>query len=214
MEKHQEQIDWLLIQAQELRDQAESESLQAQENYLKKIKIVNQIERTIRVINGEEQSANYTIEESIDLSSVALSLAKKEVGVKETTGKNDGPRIRYYQENISWLENQPWCASFVSRMFLDACKELGKPRLFTHNASAAGFIKLAKQLNWKVTSKPKTGALFILGLNNSETYADHVGFVAEVLPDGKYTTIEGNYSNAVSSIVRKVDETSCFIVIT
>lgn len=50
---------------------------------------------------------------------LVLSLAKKEIGVRELTGRNDHPRIVVYHRSVSaWLANyrpaQPYCASFVN----------------------------------------------------------------------------------------------------
>ncbi|WP_254562126.1 hypothetical protein [Dyadobacter diqingensis] len=48
-----------------------------------------------------------------------LTIAKKEIGVTERTGRNDHPRIVVYHRSVSeWLANykpaQPYCASFVN----------------------------------------------------------------------------------------------------
>ena len=50
---------------------------------------------------------------------LVLSIAKKEIGVRELTGRNDHPRIVVYHRSVSeWLANyrpaQPYCASFVN----------------------------------------------------------------------------------------------------
>ena len=82
------------------------------------------------------------------LGILAVEIAKSEIGIKELTGKNDGPRIREYQEHIASLENQAWCCSFVSWCFLQAANRLNIKRPFSHHASVLAFYQMAKKKNW------------------------------------------------------------------
>ena len=40
-----------------------------------------------------------------------------ELGVKEKTGKNDGPRIEEYLRQVGLKKGDPWCAAFVCWVF-------------------------------------------------------------------------------------------------
>jgi len=44
-------------------------------------------------------------------------MAKKELGVREATGNNDGKRVEEYLAVTGLKKGQPWCASFVSWVF-------------------------------------------------------------------------------------------------
>ncbi len=55
-----------------------------------------------------------------------VSLAQREVGIKEMpAGSNDGPRVHIY-ESITRMFGQAWCASFVTWLFATIAKEMGK----------------------------------------------------------------------------------------
>lgn len=52
--------------------------------------------------------------------------AIKEVGVREETGKNDGPRVEEYLRLVGLKKPEPYCAAFVSWVYAKAGYE--KPR--------------------------------------------------------------------------------------
>ncbi len=47
-------------------------------------------------------------------------LAAKEVGVRELTGHNDGPRVEQYLHAAGLHRGDPWCAAWVSFIFMEA----------------------------------------------------------------------------------------------
>jgi hypothetical protein len=55
-----------------------------------------------------------------------VKLAENEIGVRERTGRNDGPRVEEYLRCVGLKKGQPWCAAFVS--FLYAKSGFAKPR--------------------------------------------------------------------------------------
>ena len=46
-----------------------------------------------------------------------ISTAEKEIGIRELTGKNDGPRVESYLRITGLKKGQPWCAAFISWVF-------------------------------------------------------------------------------------------------
>jgi hypothetical protein len=46
--------------------------------------------------------------------------AMKEIGVRELTGNNDGPRVEEYLSCVRLKKGQPWCAAYVSYIFANA----------------------------------------------------------------------------------------------
>ncbi len=53
-----------------------------------------------------------------------LKIAKSQIGIRETTGNNDGPQVEKYLSYTGNHKGEPWCASFVSWVFGQA----GLPR--------------------------------------------------------------------------------------
>lgn len=46
-----------------------------------------------------------------------MHIAQQEVGVREETGNNDGPRIRSYLAAVHLKQGDPYCAAFVCWVF-------------------------------------------------------------------------------------------------
>jgi hypothetical protein len=55
-----------------------------------------------------------------------VQLAENEIGVKEKTGKNDGPRVEEYLRTVGLMRGQPWCAALLSWIYAEA--GFAKPR--------------------------------------------------------------------------------------
>lgn len=49
-----------------------------------------------------------------------VKLAKNEIGVREATGHNDGPRVEEYLATVGLKKGQPWCAAFISWVYVKA----------------------------------------------------------------------------------------------
>lgn len=49
-----------------------------------------------------------------------LAIAGAELGVREATGRNDGARIEAYLVAVNLRKPEPWCAAFISWVFLKA----------------------------------------------------------------------------------------------
>lgn len=114
-----------------------------------------------------------------------LDIARREIGVREMTGNNDGERVEAYLATVGLKKGQPWCAAFVSWVF----KQCGytqprtgwSPALFNANVA---------------TKAIKAGNVFGIWFPNLKRIA-HVGLVEK--REGDWViSIEGN-TNAVSS---------------
>ena len=46
-----------------------------------------------------------------------LHIASSQIGIREATGKNDGPQVEKYLSYTGNKKGEPWCASFVSWVF-------------------------------------------------------------------------------------------------
>lgn len=114
-----------------------------------------------------------------------ISIASKEVGVKELTSQNDGLRVEQYLACTGNEKGEPWCASFVSWVFGQAGysqpKTAWSPALFP---------------NSRLTKNISSGNIFGLYFPNKGRIA-HAGLVANKKGDWLYT-IEGNTNLAGS----------------
>ncbi|SDZ84815.1 C40 family peptidase [Pedobacter hartonius] len=47
-------------------------------------------------------------------------IARHEIGVRELTGHNDGPRVEAYLSTVKLKRGEPWCAAYVSWVYAKA----------------------------------------------------------------------------------------------
>lgn len=47
-------------------------------------------------------------------AATVIRIAEKELGVRELTGHNDGPRVEAYLQHVGLKKGYAWCAAFVS----------------------------------------------------------------------------------------------------
>jgi hypothetical protein len=140
-----------------------------------------------------------------------LELAATQIGVREH-GRNRGPEIDEYCREIGHdpEKRDPWCAIFVSAMVRRAATALGVqvPIRLT-----AGCFTLDEQAPVTMrTTTPAPGCIFLLQGHK------HTGFLVELLPDGRWSTIEGNTNDGgspegdgVYARTRRRDELLCFV---
>ena len=131
-----------------------------------------------------------------------IDLAKSEVGYREgannyTKFASDPMITRLYGWNVQY---QPWCCTFVNWCFLNAFGyDLGSKITYGGTASCNNSAQLYKSVGAFV-SFPQVGdqAFFLSGGG-----INHTGIVSAV--DGSaFTTIEGNYSDKVSTVRHNV----------
>jgi len=138
----------------------------------------------------------------------ALQIAKRHVGEREATGRNDGAAVRFWQRLVAkgyaYLDNQPWCACFVTGVVSLAGKELGITPAVPLNASCSSLYAWAKR-NGRLLKAPVDGCIGLVrkgghgdqdGRTGGGTHI-HTFLVHTVRPDGSLACIEGNYRNAV-----------------
>ncbi|RZK66519.1 MAG: CHAP domain-containing protein [Pedobacter sp.] len=108
-----------------------------------------------------------------------MAIAKSQIGVRETSGKNDGIEVEKYLAYTGNKKGEPWCASFVSWVFGKAgClqpKSAWSPALFPNNVQ---------------TQDPTRAMVFGIYYPKIKRIA-HCGLVSKVNGNWIYT-IEGN----------------------
>jgi hypothetical protein len=137
-----------------------------------------------------------------------VRIAEGEVGqAEQPPGSNDSARIAMYRSATQGAQaGEPWCAYFVSWVARQAGIPLG--------SQGQGFGYVGDIWNWaQQTGRaipngrgvvPSPGDLIVFGDH-------HVGLVEKVLPDGSIQTIEGNYSDKVSRVVRGASEATGYV---
>jgi hypothetical protein len=136
-----------------------------------------------------------------------VQIAEKEIGRKETKGRNQGPAVRKYQaatnlDHGAW----PWCAAFcawaLEQWLADpenvqwlALKSTTPAKWRPKTALAYGFIKWAEARPATCailpdTAEPQPGDLVVYDFS-------HIGIVKESRGD-KFEAIEGNTNGAGS----------------
>lgn len=113
---------------------------------------------------------------------------RKEIGITELSGRNDGIRVAEYLAYCGLPEGNPWCAAFVSWCF----GQLG------HNAPRNPWSPaLFPKSRLIPLDQVQSGDIFSL-FSASQGRIHHVGFVDHL--QGKFlVTVEGNSENVVQS---------------
>lgn len=128
-----------------------------------------------------------------------VQLAQQELGVSETSGNNESPRIREYRTSTEGAENTPgpWCAYFVSWLAKGAGAPIGA------NGNGTGYVPTleawGRQTNRFMEfgqGQAQPGDIVIFDWGGDGT-PDHTGIVERVEADGTVHTIEGNASDTV-----------------
>jgi hypothetical protein len=137
-----------------------------------------------------------------------VQIAEGEVGqAEQPPGSNDSARIATYRSATQGAAGgEPWCAYFASWVARQAGIPLGD--------HGQGFGYVGDIWNWaQQTGRaipngsgvvPHPGDLIVFGDH-------HVGIVEKVLANGSVQTIEGNYSDKVSRVVRGAGEATGYV---
>jgi hypothetical protein len=135
-------------------------------------------------------------------------VAQSQVGqTEQPPGSNDGPAIAEYRTATQGAgAGEPWCAYFASW----AAKQAGEP-LGTQGQGlgSVGAIWSWAQQNGRAIANgpgvtPAPGDLIVFG-------DQHVGIVKQVLSNGDIETVEGNYNNQVSNVIRSPTEATGYV---
>jgi hypothetical protein len=117
-----------------------------------------------------------------------VASASLDVGVRELTGKNDGPEVERYLAHVHLGKGHAWCAAFV-------CYHLSECGVPNPRSAWSPAVASAGTQVWtprKASRSPLPGDVFALYYPSLKRVG-HVGFVTGM--DGRYiTTVEGNTS--------------------
>jgi hypothetical protein len=156
----------------------------------------------------------------LTIGAVALSHAKRELGVKEDpASSNAGPRVSQY-EAILGLNHQPWCACFITWCL----RQAGWNRKGWNQAYVP---------SWVGEAHNGQGGLLVIGPGavaagdlacfdwQHDGIADHIEFASGPVVKGQFPTIGGNTSSSaagdksnggeVAANTRSVSDVAAFI---
>ena len=94
---------------------------------------------------------------------------------------------------------EEWCSLFVAWVWQHAGIPLpGTAAIYGYSGSLYDWVKEHTRRVLPATAQPAPGDAVFYGSGPSESA--HVGIIQRVLPDGRITTIEGNYANKVALV--------------
>lgn len=138
--------------------------------------------------------ASYALKNK-DARTLMVEAAKSCVGVREATGKNDGPIVRLFQETVGTANGESWCMSFIQSMIAYAEIKTGiMSPLFA--GEYCTHVWTNTSLKQRVKKIPLPGAIAIWHKKNSSD--GHTGIVTSY-GDKNFYAVEGNTTSGLSS---------------
>jgi hypothetical protein len=112
---------------------------------------------------------------------------RRDVGIKEATGHNDGPEVEMWLKHAGVSKGNPYCSAFV-KYHLDECDIPNKITAFSPSAFNKNNVVYHKG-NWK--KEPKPGDVFVIYFQKLKRIG-HTGFY-DGLKNAKFIkTVEAN----------------------
>jgi hypothetical protein len=139
---------------------------------------------------GNSRDINYNCQECI------IKCYTDQLGVREATGRNDGPEVEAYLASVGFKAGAPWCAAFVHWVLLQCqasrVRSAWSPSWFPNSRV------IMDRSKGKLEESPVAGDVFGIWFASKKRIA-HVGFVSEWQADKDYcVTVEGNTNEAGS----------------
>lgn len=170
--------------------QKQKKPYQAEEGRMRKIeqKMIDYIDKKLAE-NGlaQEHIANK------NMRGLMVEAAKACVGIREATGKNDGPMVELIQETVGGHSREFWCMSFVQTIIAYAEVKTGIKSKVPAGEYCTTIFKQVKKDNPELLVKfnPLAGAIIIW--QHGDTSAGHTGIVLDCDED-IFFAVEGNAS--------------------
>ena len=147
----------------------------------------------VETIPAEESITN---EPEVLLEPVKMTLPEiylSQVGVREATGKNDGPEVEMYLRVVNLGKGYSWCSAFVAWSLNEA--EIPH-RINAWSPTAENRSNIVYKAK-RFISEPEPGDVFTIWYNNLNRIG-HTGFYHDRQNESIIVTVEGN-TNAQGS---------------
>ena len=134
--------------------------------------------------------------EEVVLPPVQMTLPEiylSQIGVREATGKNDGPEVEMYLKTVGLKKGFAWCSAFV-KWSLDEAEIPNKINAWSPTAENRNHFVYA---NKKHIKEPQPGDVFTIWYTKIKRIG-HTGFYHEMQNDHIIVTVEGNTNEAGS----------------
>jgi hypothetical protein len=144
------------------------------------------------------------------LRKAIVARAASLVGIREATGRNDGPEVERIQHRAGGARGEPWCAAFCDVCVEDGYTDCGEAVPFDIGRSCSSLVSRLEPLG-RVFIDPKLaqpGDLMVFKGGGGREIKfrglllafRHVGIIVELRnAEGRFATIEGNTNVAGSS---------------
>jgi hypothetical protein len=165
-----------------------------------------------QVVYGEDKGADAGAL-ALDPSSAnglgqrALAAAASQIGVHEVGGEDLGPQVERFQA-ATGATGQAWCASFVTWAFQRAGHDMPQGNW----ASVANWVGAARQgtagleIISPEAARPGDIVAYDWGFGDDFGSDAHIGLVASRVHDGSFEAVEGNHSDSVGQVPRRLDQ--------
>jgi hypothetical protein len=145
------------------------------------------------------------------------NIVTSHIGIRET-GPNSGPEVNKILSSVGMGPGRDshWCMAFVYYVFNELCKAIGKPNPLPKTAGVIDHWSKGDN-NLKITiaqarSNPslvKPGSVFFMHREGVNSGKGHTGIVLGMNPSTKeFVTVEGNQSDTVKTVNRKLSQDS------
>jgi hypothetical protein len=130
------------------------------------------------------------------MPSTPLAWAVSQLGVKELTGRNDGPQIKEY---LLGEEGLPWCAAFVQWCYAQCRISLPVKNKWLGRSVRNLYLAFRDAHALRPDAQPNRIVFFGTRGASDAGSGWHIGLI-ESVTDENLTTIEGNYQNRVARV--------------
>ena len=164
---------------------------------MKKIKsLIIDIVVLIAIITSVKAQAKYVLPSQSKLLEASRDSTVAQIGVRERTGRNDGPKIQEYQQAVGIGRGEPYCAAGVYWCFAVSCSALSYPPteipIIRSGLANAIFSDASKRGN-RGKYQPNNHDLIVWRRRNSSS--GHIERVIQCGSAGWVTTVGFNTSS-------------------
>lgn len=146
----------------------------------------------------------YTVDFNNKVRDDAYLFLRQDIGLKETTGRNDGVHIKKYMDTcrLPYKAQYPYCAAYITWGFYYSAGYNKVKTDFPRTALAYDFYKYGRKKGVK-TNSIKYAKYDILIWNKRETTTGHTEMIDSVCRGGNVFVMSANTSNGKSGNERE-----------